>query len=169
MALNILDFYLRNALIRLRESKNPDKGVVAAALVDDKVVYATSEKRDCRWVHAERNTLEKYVSEFGLPSNDSKMVISLSPCIKDSDHRYGCSCTELLLGQENPEIFIPRVHVGTIDTLQADTLFYIEKGFEISVTKDKILQRACQGLFEYFLPENYHNKEDYLSRVLAEL
>ena len=175
MEIKNLDFFLRNALINLKDSKNKRKGVVAAALIDaDKFEYSTSEKiKGMIYIHAERNALNHYLKKYGVPSKNSVMIISLSPCIKDSVSRDGKSCSSLLLG-EDKDFFnsrIKRVHVGLIDPSQENEEFYKSLGFDLSVTSDKNLQNMCKNLYDYFLPENYGKIStfNYVQKTLSNL
>lgn len=135
-----IDDYLRESLVRLRDSKNLKKGVVAAALIDSgKVVYVTSELlENGRWLHAERKAVNEYISEYGALSDDAILAVSLSPCIKDSISREGTSCGDLLLGKDRSlgNAPVARVHVGVIDPFQADESFYRALEFGFTLTSD---------------------------------
>jgi len=173
-----LDSYLLDALQFLRDSPDGNKGVVAAGIIDgERVVYATSVRAEDgkRWKHAERAVLEKYFSEFGeMPSENAVAVTTLSMCIKESPHRAGASCSDLLSGRD-PEMpmegAFKRVHVGYVDPLQAESIeTYGAFGFaEISVSKEPIVALACKKLSDYFSPGTYGkvDKTAYLKEALS--
>jgi pyrimidine deaminase RibD-like protein len=162
--IELYDYHLRNALLRLRDMEDSQKSVVTACLFTppDKSVYSISSLHESgTWNHAERNALTSYIRTHGLPVQDSVMITSLSPCKKDSPHRYGVSCTDMLLGNdpEHKGIAIQRLHVGFIDPWQPTLEDYLSLGFEITVSQDEKIHEACRRLFNYFLPENYNKAE----------
>lgn len=145
------DEYLGDVLMHLREPVE-GKGPVAAAVVDgDTVEYAVAlnEDRD-DIVHAERHALETYLEEHGEPGEDAFVVSTLSPCALPDAKRKGCSCVDLLLGENEYDVEITDVYTGYMDPLQLDEEQYEERGLDVRTTDDSDLAASCENLFEYF-------------------
>jgi pyrimidine deaminase RibD-like protein len=174
--IEIYDFYLRNALLRLRELEESKRSIVTACILTPPhmTVYSISTlAENGTWTHAERNALNNYLDAFGLPTRGSVMITSLSPCKKDDPTRYGVSCTDMLLGNdpEHSGLVIPKLHVGFIDPWQPTLEEYLALGFEITVAQDAKIHDACRRLFDFFLPENYGkvNKGRFVADALSNL
>lgn len=144
-----LSKHLQNALSGLFEHwYNPKVGLVAAALVDgDKVAYSMSSyNEEGKRKHAERQAVESFKTQYGKPSPDAVMVVSLGPCYKEHDTRAGEACSTLLK-QEG----IRKLYIGAMDATQDRTVkAYEEMGFEVQVCKKPVLATCCYMLAKMF-------------------
>lgn len=154
-----LDQHLENALCVLRDSTKPNKGVVSAGLVNDRVAtYHESVYDGSRWVHAERAAIYTEIKvERRNVREGAAMVTTLSPCAMElDDRRFGATCTDLLLGRTGLIIPITNLHIGAFDTWQtvngepADIEFY-ERYFNVTTPERQELTVACEALFQYLV------------------
>lgn len=114
-------------------------GIVAASLIEgDQTTTATSRytPSEKRWLHAEPAVLLKLDHK---PRSSSVMVVTLSPCAKPSNSRFGIPYSQLLL-----ESNISQVRFGCLDTKQTPK---IEVG---ELTNDKALLQVCASLYQLF-------------------
>jgi pyrimidine deaminase RibD-like protein len=171
----ILDSYLAESLIYLRDVEVLNKGVVSAAIIDgDRTSFGipTPYEDTDNWYHAERNAVRNFYERYGvLPSSSASIAVSLSPCTENrkARHREGVCCSRLLLGGDSqfPDLNIKRVHVGFVDPWQVKEFEeYKEMGFNMSVTQDPKLREACEKLFEYFTDHYGEDKQEYINRAL---
>ncbi len=153
---NVIEFdnYLLQALNYLRERWYQEHtGIVVSALKDDaRIVYATSSRNGKNWVHAERNSYNKFIKLFGKPSANAAFIISLSPCIKNLKYREESSCFELIKNSG-----ISRIHFGVLDTLHAPSLAdYASAGLQPSLSKNSNISMMCENLMSLF--ERYESR-----------
>lgn len=149
---HLLDTHLERVLRHLATLPDDETGVVAAAVIDgEQTTYEGSGvPGPGQTVHAERNAIRAYYEEYGEPSDDAWVVTTLSPCVYPMAGREGCSCTDLLRGDDPDLPAIPRFHTGCIDPSQVDEETYRQLGLTVSVTTDPVLQTCCRNLCEFF-------------------
>lgn len=124
-------------------------GLVAAAVIDgDRRVDATSSFNG-KWVHAERNALNKFKKQYGDLSNAAVIVTTLSPCVEDMPDRQGISCSELIA--QTP---VRRVYCGYRDPEHEE----LHNDIDLSFTTNGAIERMCQSFADTFQKENI--KED---------
>ena len=148
----VCDDYLKLVIQHLADHwMDPEVGIVAAGIFDPKYppVIATSELRgEGKWIHAERNALEQFESQYGEPGPETIVVITLSPCIKPMPKsRVSSSCTELLLKRG-----LKRVHAGVIDSLQVNEGIqdYKNLGLDITIPEHNSCKSVCENLPSIF-------------------
>lgn len=147
-----LDIKLAETIDYLKKSwNNPDVGIVGACLVDsikDVSVFATSTfvEQENKWHHAEFNALQKFRDRFGSPNISSMMIVTLSPCIRETSvSRLGKSCVNVL--QDNN---ISRIYFGALDIKQGEFETYETLGFLVSQSSSKKLLTVCNNLAGLF-------------------
>ena len=134
------------------QQDNPDfNGLVAAAVIDPKgrLVTGLNYLYGTRRVHAERAAVDKYEAEYGeLPPN-SIVVSTLTPCSQQlgnrgdlTDHRVGCSCTEMLNHKH-----IKLAYCGYNDPSQK----YTENKFVTIITENSKIKELCKKIAHAFL------------------
>jgi hypothetical protein len=174
----ILDSYLKESLIYLRDNPTTRKGVVSAAIIDGSRCsfgIPTPCYGSNYWYHAERDAIQNFYESYKvLPSPSASISISLSPCANKriSKHREGVCCSKLLLGKDPnyPNLNIRRVHIGFLDPWQVESIKeYEDMGFDISITQDPNLKESCQKLFEYFTDHYGEDTHTYLNTTLKEI
>jgi pyrimidine deaminase RibD-like protein len=142
-----------------REWMSKSVGLVCAGIFDgdNEMIAPSISPETGKWIHAERNALNKFIQQFGTPSSSAVVVTTLSPCVVELKSRIGDSCTELL------EITgLHTVHAGVLDSLQKDSLaIYRARSIEFSLTNDPLCKRVCERLLGMF--------ETYGTRVNFEL
>ena len=137
------------------QQDNPDfNGLVAAAVIDPKgrLVTGLNYLYGVRRVHAERAAVDKYEAEYGeLPPN-SIVVSTLTPCSQQlgnrgdlTDHRVGCSCTEMLNHKH-----IKLAYCGYNDPSQK----YTENKFVTVITENSKLKELCKKIAHVFLDKD---------------
>src|SRR5271166_1486410 len=123
---------------------NPTGGLVAAAIIDPfgNKIFGISRNNGKKWIHAEREVIDKYTAKYGFIPDGCIIITTLSPCNDKMDDRYGESCTDLL-NNINPEL----VYCGYIDPTQN-----IDKiKFKLKQTNDVELIKSCQKIANRFL------------------
>jgi pyrimidine deaminase RibD-like protein len=130
---------------------DPLVGIVACGIFDPAhcPVIATSERvEEGKWLHAERNALQQFQSNYGNPGPETIVVVTLSPCIIPMlTSRAGSSCTELL---RNCGLIL--VHAGVIDPVhvRGGIPEYKEHGIHLTTPDDEYCKTICNGLLNIF-------------------
>lgn len=150
MEINKLDLHLYEVIKHMENLWfEPNVGIVACALIDlgDRKVFATSEKtEDGKWLHAERNALNKFESIYGAPTKNAIFVTTLSPCDNFCSSRAGESCVNLILNSG-----ISRVHFGSLEPHHNGSLdCYSNLGISSSLTKETNLLSICDNIANLF-------------------
>ena len=132
------------------QKKDSDRfGMVAAAVVDpnNNIVASTSSRKDGKWIHAERNAINKYNKQHGEIPKGSIIITTLSPCNEYgtdmADERAGNSCTDLINNTD-----VHKVYAGYSDPSQHD---HSEQDFTVTITNNKDIQEICKRLADTFL------------------
>ena len=127
------------------QSNNPKYyGLVAACIIapDGKLCASTGSRDNGHWRHAERNAIDKFLEKYGEIPKGSTCVVTLSPCNRPMDSRYGESCSDLIAPYE-----FAKVYCGYKDPSQDD-----DDSIETGNTK---LKELCKKIADTFLKENF--------------
>ena len=131
---------------------NPEMdGLVGAAVLDPKnnIVTGISTKSDDKWIHAEREALNKYEAKYGKVPEGSIIVTTLSPCNDTMHDRYSESCTDLI--NASP---VKKVYCGYTDPTQTKN----QRKFTQLETGNRKIREICMRISEIFLK----NKNDFI-------
>ena len=132
-------------LIIDNKRKNNKNGLVAASVVDgNRRVDATSSFNG-KWVHAERNAINKFIKQYGKISDNAVIVTTLSPCVDPMSDRRGTSCSELI--STTP---IRRVYCGYRDPEHQE----LNNNLDISFTDNGHITSMCKAFADTFQKEH---------------
>lgn len=150
--LETADSRLRAVLRALeRHWFDPRVGIVGAGVFapsGNSAIATSIDHGAGRWVHAERETIGRFESEFSTVMPGSSIVVTLSPCARThSKNRIGGPCLELLAERR-----INYAHVGIVDPLDAEILDRraAELGIHLTVSTDSICRLLCKRLVGIF-------------------
>jgi|FreactcultureFD7_1027221.scaffolds.fasta_scaffold00621_19 pyrimidine deaminase RibD-like protein len=119
-------------------------GLVGAAVLDpnNNIVTGISTKSDDKWVHAEREAINKYEAKYGTIPQGSIIITTLSPCNDTMQDRYNESCTDLI--NDSP---VKKVYCGYIDPTQKKN----QRDFTQLETNNKRIREICMKISDIFL------------------
>lgn len=126
------------------QEKEPEYyGLVAACIIapDGKLCASTGSRYNGHWRHAERNAIDKFQEKYGEIPKGSTCVVTLSPCNRPMDSRYGESCSDLIAPYE-----FAQVYCGYKDPSQDD-----DDSIETNNAK---LKELCKKIADTFLKED---------------
>ena len=127
------------------QRRDSDKyGMVAAAVLDSdqNLVASTSTSNGNKWIHAERNAIERYISKHGDIPEGSIIVTTCSPCSETMADRYKESCTDFINQQG-----IKKVYAGYMDPTQDED----QREFNIIETENSSIRELCKKFANTFL------------------
>ena len=135
------------AMVMAGKRKDPDLGMVAAAVLDPDGNCASAVNypdEQGRRVHAERAALDAYREQFGELPKGCTIITTLSPCTEDMPDRHGESCTDLINSTG-----IRRVYAGYADPSQDET----HKKFKLMITANPRIKSLCKAYADTFLKD----------------
>lgn len=132
-------------LVKKRQDRDSEKyGSVGACVLDpdNRIIAATSSLKEGKWVHAEKNAIDKYQEQYGSIPEDSIIITTCSPCSEAMDDRFGSSCTDVINNSG-----IKKVYAGFMDPTQSEE----QREFNIMETADSDIRQKCKELASEFL------------------
>jgi pyrimidine deaminase RibD-like protein len=135
------------ALVMKGKRKDPDLGMVAAAVLDpdNNCVSAVNyPDKEGHRVHAERAAIDAYQEQFGELPEGCTIITTLSPCTEDMPDRHGESCTDLINSTG-----IRRVYAGYADPSQDEA----HKQFNVITSTNPRIKSLCNAYADTFLKD----------------